>query len=107
MILTLTPMPYLICYDIEDNKWRKKVSDHLLAYGLERVQYSVFVGPLAVTAFRHLRQWLEEVVPKLEGSNDSILILQLTRHQIEKMSILGNSNLDVQMLAGTKNTLFL
>ena len=100
-------MPYLICYDIKDNKWRKKVSDKLIAYGLERVQYSVFIGPVDKTFFASLDSWLNQTIPLLTGPNDSVLILKLETPQIKKMRILGKSLLDVEMLAGTKNTLFL
>ncbi len=37
---------YLVCYDIEDTKKRKKFSDFLSDIGLVRLQYSVFYGDL-------------------------------------------------------------
>lgn len=100
-------MPYLICYDIENDKWRKKVSDKLIAFGLERVQYSVFIGPASTAVFAALLAWLQQSLPQLKGPKDSILILDLSSKQIEKMRILGNSSLDIGILAGSKNTLFL
>lgn len=37
---------YLVCYDIVDNKRRKKFIDALEDLGLIRIQYSVFYGDL-------------------------------------------------------------
>lgn len=36
-----------VLYDIEDDRVRGKVADACLDYGLARLQYSVFVGPLS------------------------------------------------------------
>ena len=38
---------YIVCYDIEDNKKRKKITDLLLDLGLRRIQKSVFWGFLS------------------------------------------------------------
>ncbi|MEX0569304.1 CRISPR-associated endonuclease Cas2 [bacterium] len=37
---------YLVIYDITDDSLRNKVSDTLEDYGLERIQYSAFIGRL-------------------------------------------------------------
>lgn len=39
-------MHYLVIYDIPDDKLRTKVADICLDYGLDRIQYSAFVGRL-------------------------------------------------------------
>ena len=36
----------LVLYDIEENKLRTRVSNTCLDYGLERIQYSAFLGRL-------------------------------------------------------------
>ena len=56
-------MKYLITYDIEDDKKRKKISDELEAFGY-RVNYSVFECELNQTKLRKLIQKLEELVDK-------------------------------------------
>ncbi len=40
-------MIYWVIYDISSNKFRKKVADRCLDYGLKRVQKSSFVGVLS------------------------------------------------------------
>ena len=60
-------MKYLITYDIENNKRRKKVSDELEAYGY-RVNFSVFECELNQTKFKKLKTKLEELVNKKTDS---------------------------------------
>lgn len=56
-------MKYLITYDIEDDKIRKKVSDELEAFRY-RVNYSVFECELNQTKLKKLVEKLEELVDK-------------------------------------------
>ena len=50
-------MGYLLIYDISHDGARTKVADACLDYGLERVQYSAFIGELSRTHQREL--WLQ------------------------------------------------
>ena len=56
-------MKYLITYDIENNKRRKKVSDELEAYGY-RVNFSVFECELNKKKKKKLVEKLEELIDK-------------------------------------------
>ena len=60
-------MKYLITYDIENNKRRKKVSDELEAYGY-RVNFSVFECELNKTRMKNLVKKLEELIDKKKDS---------------------------------------
>ena len=91
-------MIHLICYDIESDKIRKKVADRLLADGLERVQYSVFIGPLPTNLKIKLTDWLKEKMNADDCVHDSILIMQLQVRDAEKMTILGQQDLDLEGL---------
>ena len=51
-------MQCLLLYDIPDNKIRAKVADICLDYGLERIQYSTFLGDLS-------RNRQEEILQKM------------------------------------------
>jgi CRISPR-associated protein Cas2 len=42
-------MKCLVVYDIPDDRVRSKVEDFCMDYGLDRVQYSAFLGDLART----------------------------------------------------------
>jgi CRISPR-associated protein Cas2 len=60
-------MVSLLIYDIPDDKLRAKVADICLDYGLERIQYSAFIGEL-----NHNRQ--EEILQKIRrrvGNNEA------------------------------------
>jgi CRISPR-associated protein Cas2 len=48
--------PILVCYDIEDNKVRKKFADTLKDMGLTSLQKSVFWGQLNKAELRSLKR---------------------------------------------------
>ncbi len=60
-------MNYLVTYDIQNDKRRKKISDELEAFG-SRVNYSVFECELNKTKLKKLKQKLEELIDKKEDS---------------------------------------
>jgi CRISPR-associated protein Cas2 len=60
-------MVSLVIYDIPDDRLRTKVADICLDYGLERIQFSAFLGEL-----NHNRQ--EEILQKIRrkvGNNEA------------------------------------
>lgn len=99
--------PYIICYDIEKDKKRKKIADKLQEFGLERIQYSVFAGCLKAHLLVELKEWLEQILQTEEPQRDSVIILPITSQQLKKMTIFGNVSFDVDGLAGLTHTLFL
>lgn len=98
---------YLICYDIEGNKLRKKIADRLIADGLERVQYSVFMGPVSASVLAKLEKWLQTAVEGGEGKGDRAIILPLQLADVEKMLILEMPLGDLGSLTDGTHTLFL
>lgn len=52
----------LVLYDISDDRLRAKVADACLDYGLERVQYSAFIGELGQVHQRELEMKFRELV---------------------------------------------
>ncbi|MFW3341876.1 MULTISPECIES: CRISPR-associated endonuclease Cas2 [Aliarcobacter] len=79
-------MKYLITYDIENNKRRKKVSDELEAYGY-RVNFSVFECELNKTKMKKLIQKLEELIDK---KKDSLRFYHLCENCVPKSFELCN-----------------
>ena len=53
---------YLVCYDIEDNRKRKKFSDELKKLGLVRLQKSVFFGDLSRAEIQALERLSAEML---------------------------------------------
>jgi CRISPR-associated protein Cas2 len=80
-------MRCLVLYDIPHDRTRTKVADACLDYGLERVQWSAFVGELNQTYQRELLRKIRDVI----GSHAAnVLLMPLNemtwqqRHTIEQ-----------------------
>lgn len=61
-------MRCLLVYDIPDDRIRYKVADVCLDYGLDRIQYSVFVGQLSITYQRELIKKMRCILRKEAGN---------------------------------------
>lgn len=55
-------------YDIVEDRERAKVADACLDYGLDRTQYSVFVGKLSRNHQEELMMRIDEVMAQASGS---------------------------------------
>ncbi len=65
-------LTYLVCFDIEDDKIRRKVGTALLAYG-NRVQYSVFeIQVRTDSVLRKLKAELTEIIQRYGSDHDEI-----------------------------------
>jgi len=101
-------MIYLVTYDIESDRLRKKVADKILAWGLERVQYSVFMGPVSKPLSQTMRIFFENAFEREEiASQDTLLMLRLSPSEIQKMQVWGNDPYDREMLTGDKKVLII
>lgn len=60
-------MRCLLIYDIPDDATRTKIADACLDYGLDRIQYSAFMGQLNVTYRRELMKKLRRLLGKKAG----------------------------------------
>jgi CRISPR-associated protein Cas2 len=58
----------LVVYDISDDTRRAKVADACLDYGLDRIQFSAFLGDLAATHQEELMLRLKTVLGKKAGN---------------------------------------
>ena len=61
-------MQCLLVYDIPDDNKRAKIADVCLDYGLDRIQYSAFLGPLLPTHQEELMLKLKQVLGKRPGN---------------------------------------
>lgn len=98
---------YLVSYDIESNKLRLKLSKKLIAIGLTRIQYSLFLGSLSPTLYPKLMEALHQLWEDAKQNSDRIDVLSLSQQQIEKMVQLGGEHLDMDYITGQKHTLIL
>ena len=61
-------MRYLLIYDISHDGTRLKIADACLDYGLERIQYSAFLGELSSTHQRELLLKIKRQIGKHEAN---------------------------------------
>ena len=61
-------MQCVLVYDIPDDGKRGKVADACLDYGMDRIQYSAFLGNLAMTHQEELMLRIKRVLGKHAGN---------------------------------------
>jgi CRISPR-associated protein Cas2 len=69
-------MRCLVVYDIPDDRVRAKVADWCLDYGLDRIQYSAFLGDLARTHQEELILKARRTLGKREGKIQLFVICE-------------------------------
>jgi CRISPR-associated protein Cas2 len=67
-------MKCLLIYDIPDDRARAKIADFCLDYGLDRVQYSAFVGDLSTNHQEELMLKIARRLGKAAGRIDLFAI---------------------------------
>lgn len=97
-------MLFFVMYDIESNKVRNHIAKYLIKKGCTRIQKSIFLADLSSVIFDEIKKDLAEVQAMYENS-DSILIVPISVNYLESMKIIGQ-NLDIDIIANKKNTLF-
>ena len=65
--MTKTPNTLLV-YDIPDDRKRGKVADACLDYGLDRIQFSAFLGSLLSTHQQELMLKVKKILGKKPGN---------------------------------------
>ncbi|MEW6623316.1 MAG: CRISPR-associated endonuclease Cas2 [Bacillota bacterium] len=61
-------MHTLVIYDIPDDRTRNKIGEACKDYGLQRIQYSAFLGDINHNRRDELRQRLKRTLGKREGN---------------------------------------
>jgi CRISPR-associated endonuclease Cas2 len=94
---------YLISYDISNDGLRLKVSNKLLYYGMERIQYSVFAGSMRNTLFQEADTWLKQHIK----GKDRLIILPLPPQISQNILSYGEYTVNWDFLTNQQNTLYL
>ena len=100
-------MIYLVSYDIESDKVRLKIAKKLLEYGLERIQYSVFLGVVKESMQQSLKNQLRDIFQQANLINDKLLMIPMTRGQLKKYTSFSNNIPDFDYLCGDTLVLIL
>ena len=61
-------MQCVLVYDIQDDGKRTKIADACLDYGLDRIQYSAFLGPLLPTHQEELMLKIKKILGRRPGN---------------------------------------
>lgn len=69
-------MRCLVVYDITSDRARARVADHCLDYGLDRIQYSAFLGDLSRTHQEELMLKVRKALGKAEGAVQLFVICE-------------------------------
>lgn len=80
-------MQCLVIYDISSDRVRAKIADICLDYGLERIQYSAFMGDLSGTHRTELYRLLQRAMGKARGS---VQIMPMDDRSFSARRILGS-----------------
>jgi CRISPR-associated protein Cas2 len=81
----------LVIYDIENDKIRLKISETCLDYGLERIQYSAFLGTLNRNKREELFLRLTSI---LDDNVGKILLQPICQKDVKKVLIKENEKPD-------------
>jgi len=100
-------MNYLVCYDITDNKLRKKIADKLFYYGLSRVQLSVFIGYVNDIHFERMHNDITQKMDEEKNATDSIIFLRINYTNLQKMIIFGNAKADSDYIKNSGHTIYI
>ncbi|QGA53972.1 CRISPR-associated endonuclease Cas2 [Sulfolobus sp. E5-1-F] len=87
-------MLYLIFYDITDDNLRLRVAEFLKKKGLDRIQYSVFMGDLNSSRLKDVEAGLKMISNRKklkEGERFFILIVPITENQFRERIVIGSS----------------
>lgn len=97
---------HLISYDISHDGLRVKLARMLLQNGLQRIQYSVFMGALAPATLSKVQVKLTEIVQDPRFSyEDSVMLLPLHQYSRDHAEFLGKGPEYWDEITGTAHTL--
>lgn len=84
-------MQCLLIYDIPHDGTRQKVADACLDYGLQRVQYSAFVGDLSRT---HQRALFGEITKRVRRQEANVQLFPLNEQSWSGRRVLAQRGAD-------------
>jgi CRISPR-associated protein Cas2 len=88
-------MRCLVIYDIPDDRTRTRVSDACLDYGLERVQWSAFMGELNHTLQRELLLKIRNILGKKAAK---VRLLPINEMMWQAQRIIEQGDPDVERI---------
>ena len=101
--------PYLILYDISNDKQRNKIAKEMKKRGLHRIQKSVFLGATPPDLINELEELFEIFISWEEASpHDSYIIIPLNENNLTGLKvILKEPEFDLDFYLGKKIVVFI
>ncbi len=99
-----TMTPFIVTYDISNNRLRTHLMKYLLSKGLNRVQRSVYLGKSSGKIFQEMQRTFQEISDALD-KNDSIMVVPINQDISERMKFIGK-NVDIDISERKRHTLF-
>ncbi len=90
-------MRCLVIYDVPDDRTRARLSDACLDYGLERVQWSAFMGELNYTLQRELLLKIQNILGKNAAK---VRLLPINEMMWQEQRIIEQGDPDVERITG-------
>lgn len=87
-------MLYLVFYDITDDSLRNNIADFLKKKGLNRIQYSVFLGELTSSRLKDVEAGIRMISRKRKREPNErfyVLIVPVTENQFKQRIVIGDS----------------
>ena len=78
-------MPCLVIYDIPDDRVRTKIAELCLDYGLDRIQYSAFVGKLGSM---HRRELMARIQRKIGRKAAKVQLISVAEEDWEQRLVI-------------------
>lgn len=82
-------MVCLLFYDVKNDKTRTQIAQKLIESGLERIQLSVFIGPIRSKDFDLLWTEITDILGKQNNLDDKINAVFLRNSQVKAMRCFG------------------
>ncbi|NPA43291.1 MAG: CRISPR-associated endonuclease Cas2 [Chlorobi bacterium] len=100
--------PYLILYDIRDDKQRNRIAKEIMKRGLHRVQKSVFLGSTEDQNLAELEELFTDYLDSpRSGPDDSYIIVPLTRFNLHHLKVYEKElKFDLDFYLGQKLIVF-
>ena len=92
-----------VMYDIKDDRARTKISKACEKAGLNRVQYSVFLGSMEKSFLDELQIRIEELI---NSEKDSVYIFPMSKNELRETVLLGQA-FDKKMITDEVKQLFM
>ncbi|MBK9152244.1 MAG: CRISPR-associated endonuclease Cas2 [Saprospiraceae bacterium] len=91
----------MICYDIENDRFRNKLATKLLHFGFYRIQKSVFCGQHTPAQWERCKDIITKLFQRHGEEGDKIFVIILSKRMLEQMEVLGEE-IDTDLILDKK-----